>query len=100
MAAQDPAAYNQYVDRLGEVSDVDIRTFEDLLQALQIRHDYFHENGCRLSDHGLDIVVAADYTEQDVAQIFTKVRSGQTLSAERSEERRVGKEERCAWASA
>lgn len=85
MAAQDPVAYNQYVDRLGEVSDVDIRTFDDLLRALQIRHDYFHEHGCRLSDHGLDIVVAADYTEQEVAQIFTKVRSGQTLSAEELE---------------
>jgi glucuronate isomerase len=44
--------YNEYLDKLGNAAGVVIKTFDDLLEALKRRHDYFHENGCRLSDHG------------------------------------------------
>lgn len=79
MAANDTAAYNEYLDRLGEVADVQINTFDDLMQALQKRHDFFQEQGCRLSDHGLETVYAADYTESEIKSIFNKVRGGTDL---------------------
>ena len=46
--------YNDYLDKLEAAAGVTIKSFDDLLEALQKRHDYFHENGCRLSDHGFE----------------------------------------------
>lgn len=46
-------AYRQYLQQLAEVSGVTITSIDTLLEALQQRVDYFHANGCRLSDHGL-----------------------------------------------
>ncbi|MDR3232839.1 MAG: glucuronate isomerase [Planctomycetaceae bacterium] len=44
--------YKNYIVRLCESAEVVIKTPDDLLNVLKRRHDYFHENGCRLSDHG------------------------------------------------
>lgn len=82
MAVEDPAAYNAYLDRLAEISDTPIHRFADLLAALTRRHDFFHDNGCRLSDHGLETVHACDYTESEIDTIFNRVRSGHPLAPE------------------
>lgn len=42
-----------YLQKLENVCGVKINQLSDLLKALEIRLDYFHENGCRISDHGL-----------------------------------------------
>jgi glucuronate isomerase len=44
--------YNEYLDKLGVAAGIKIKSLDDLLEALKRRHDYFHETGCRLSDHG------------------------------------------------
>lgn len=82
MAVENVETYNQYVDRLAEVAETDIVRFSDLLEALEKRHEYFHENGCRLSDHGLEAPVADDYILSEIEQIFAKVRSGKQLMSE------------------
>ncbi len=76
MAIESPVSFNQYIDTLAQVADVEIKTFNDLRTALSKRHDYFHQNGCRLSDHGLEEFYAEDFTESEIAAIFDKVRSG------------------------
>ena len=80
MAVENPAAFNQYIDLLAEVAGMDISTFDDLLSALDNRHAFFHENGCRLSDHGLETAIAEDYTNAEIELIFTKIRDGKELS--------------------
>ncbi|SMF44875.1 D-glucuronate isomerase [Alteromonadaceae bacterium Bs31] len=80
MAVEDAVEYNKYIDRLAEVSDLAINSFDDLIAALRVRHDYFAEVGCRLSDHGLETVFAEDYTEAEIKAIFAKVRGGNELS--------------------
>lgn len=80
MAVEDPAAFNLYIDKLGEVANLEIRTFDNLIEALRIRHDYFHANGCRLSDHGLETFFSEEYTENEINAIFTKVREGDNLA--------------------
>jgi glucuronate isomerase len=75
-------AFNGYVDRLAEVAGVEIRSFDSLIQALDKRHQYFHEAGCRLSDHGLEYFYAEDYTSSRIEDIFAKARSGKPLSRE------------------
>lgn len=79
MAVENTAEYNTYIDRLADVSDTDIRGFDDLMSALRKRHDYFQENGCRLSDHGLETVYAEDYTGAEINAIFATVRGGSDL---------------------
>ncbi len=78
IAIENPAAYKDYLKRLGEAADKNIDSYADLLEALRKRHDYFAQVGCKLSDHGLDTFHAADYTELEIELIFKKVLLGKT----------------------
>ncbi len=80
MMVENHEAFNQYVDKLGEAADVEITTFADFMDALDNRHQFFHDNGCRLSDHGVETVIAEDYTEEEISAIFSKVRKGGDLA--------------------
>jgi glucuronate isomerase len=75
------ADYRQYLDKLGAAAGVAIRSYADLLAALRQRHDFFAAQGGRLSDHGLEQIYAADYTQEEIAAIFEKAQAGQPLSA-------------------
>jgi glucuronate isomerase len=76
MAIENGDAYNQYLDKLSEVSGTSISTYMDLLTALSQRHQYFHDMGCRISDHGLESFYAAEFDHQEIEKIFLKARSG------------------------
>ena len=80
MMVEQPMSYNQYVNELAKVSEMEINTFDDLMVALNKRHLFFHENGCRLSDHGLDTAYAEDYTAEEIDALFLKVRIGYRLT--------------------
>ncbi len=79
MAFHDVAAYNRYLDLLGAVSGSDTGSYRQLLEALQVRHDYFHAHGCRLSDHGLEVFEAEDYTVSEISRFFNDLRAGKPL---------------------
>ncbi len=81
MAVENTTLYNNYIEKLVEASGMKINSFKDLMQALDKRHQFFHDNGCRLSDHGLETFIAEDYTESEVEQIFKKIRSGNNLTS-------------------
>jgi glucuronate isomerase len=53
-AVENSDAYKKYLEKLSTVSGITIQNFDSLLQALEKRIDFFHDNGCRLSDHGLE----------------------------------------------
>ena len=76
----DPLAWNAWLEKLAQVCGVELKTVDDLRAALLQRHTYFHEAGCRLSDHGLQTAYAESYTETDIARIFTKARGGEVPS--------------------
>jgi glucuronate isomerase len=83
---RDAAKFNLYLDELSAVCNKHISTFSDYLDALQQRHDFFHEMGCRLSDHGLDTPFPiAKYTKAEVEAAFEKIRSGKKLSKKKQE---------------
>jgi glucuronate isomerase len=71
-----PATFNPWVERLAVAADVDIRDWGSLIDALARRHQYFHEHGCRISDHGIDVPYAEDFKESEVRSIFHGVREG------------------------
>ena len=75
-----PEAFSAWIDQLEKSSGVTISKLDDLLFALQQRHDFFAERGCRLSDRGLDTVWAEECTPADAAAIFERARRGQPVS--------------------
>ena len=80
MTVENPAAYREYIDKLAKVSGVSINCFEDIVKALLVRHKYFEEQGCRLSDHGMEEFYADDFTAKELDEIFSKVYGGTALS--------------------
>lgn len=81
-AIENPVAFNAYLNKLGEAANVSISSFQSLLDALRKRHAFFEEQGCRVSDHGLDNFYADDYTDAEIEQIFGKLLAGKDISAE------------------
>ena len=80
MAVEDPEKYNIYINSLEEASGTSIATFMDLLTALQQRHEFFHQMGCRISDHGLEGFLSEDFDYLDIEKVFLKIRKGRKLN--------------------
>ena len=78
LAVDQPAAFNAWVDKLSAVSGMDCNNFANFLAALKKRHDFFHEMGGRLSDHGLPHCYADDCTEAEAAWMFDEARAGKS----------------------
>lgn len=74
--------YNEYIDILGEVANIEIKSFNDLCNALRSRIQYFNENGCKLCDHGLNQIYFEHFTQSEIQSIFEKKRNGQFISNE------------------
>jgi glucuronate isomerase len=70
-----PEVFNAWIDRLERASSVTISSLRDFLDALKQRHDSFHANGGRLSDHGLAYCHATPCSETQAGAIFAKARS-------------------------
>jgi len=82
MNVDDVNTFNNYLTLLEKASNISISTFNDYIAALRKRHQYFAENNCRVSDHGLEEIYAEDYTQTEIVGIFAKIRSGGDLSLE------------------
>jgi glucuronate isomerase len=77
-----PGLFNPWVDRLAAAADAEIANFQAFLDALASRHDFFHEMGGRLSDHGL-CTCYADFCDDGVAAgIFDRARQGRAATPE------------------
>ncbi|WP_020526808.1 glucuronate isomerase [Flexithrix dorotheae] len=72
MAIEDANAFIAYIEKLGETAGMKISSYKDLKNALRKRHDFFHEMGGRLSDHGLEHVYASKYNNNEIKTIFNK----------------------------
>ncbi len=79
MAVEDVSALNMWIDKLSEAADMEVNDYTSYLEALRKRHDYFHQNSCRLSDHGLETAYADTFTESEIKAIFNKIRGGKQL---------------------
>ena len=74
--------YIEYLKQLSEVSGIEINSFASLCDALLSRINFFHKNGCRLSDHGLDFLHYSRASESELNQIFDKRRLDKQLSSD------------------
>jgi glucuronate isomerase len=71
-----------YLKTLGSLAETKIEDLDSLLTALNSRIDYFHQNGCRISDHGLEFTHASDFTHAQANAILKKRLSGSLPSTE------------------
>jgi glucuronate isomerase len=81
LAVHDLDAYADWLGRLEAAAGVEVASYASLLDALERRHAFFHQVGCRLSDRGLDIVPEGPCTTAQASAIFDKARRKQPLSA-------------------
>ena len=82
---EDPEKFMAYINRLELVCGIEIRNFDTLVGALDKRHTFFHDMGCRLSDHGLDRFYYSLFTAQEINSIFKKLIKGEIISSEEAE---------------
>ena len=75
-----PQPFNLWLDQLSDASGIDCHRFQDFLAALKQRHDFFHAQGGRLSDHGLGECPADDCTEAEAQRSFDDARAGRQVS--------------------
>ena len=80
LAVNSPAGFNKWVDQLAAAADTDIKNFSAYVSALEKRHEYFHSQGCRLSDHGMNHCFADFCSEKVAGVIFDKARKGNAVS--------------------
>lgn len=78
--------WNSYVDQLSRVSGQSCRDLDGFLAALRQRHDFFHEMGARLSDHGLSYCPGVPCSEEEAAALFRRAREGEPLGATEEEQ--------------
>ncbi len=74
--------FAQWIAQLGEVTGREIPTFAALLEALGERIAFFHQVGCRVSDHALDPVMYAAGSLEEAETIFKKGLNGEAISHE------------------
>jgi glucuronate isomerase len=76
----DPEKFNAWVSRLEESSNVHINSLPAFLDALRKRHDAFHTEGGRMSDHALTHCYSQPCSEGEAAVIFNVARSGKPVT--------------------
>ena len=82
MVIEKPEQYIEYIKKLSAAAGVEINSYQDLLDALRKRHDFFHEMGCRISDHGLENFYAEDFELEEIDKIFRNTLKGKKPSHE------------------
>ncbi len=71
-----------FVKQLEQVTNQSFSSFEGYVQALEGRVQYFHEKGCRISDHGLSEIPFAKFDQSEIDSIFQAGRNGKVVSIE------------------
>ncbi|WP_026473293.1 glucuronate isomerase [Alkaliflexus imshenetskii] len=85
LKTEDAQFFNSYIQKLEAVSGKTIKTLADLIQVLDERHAFFHEMGCKASDHGLDRLYYTPNFAAGADKSFEKLRNGQLLTDEETE---------------
>ncbi len=84
----DPESFRAYISRLGLSAGREIRDFNTLVEVLDERHQFFHDHGARLSDHGMDRFYYSSFTAREADSIFGRLLKGEQVSADETEKYR------------
>ena len=75
----DTPAFRSWIAKLGVSAGIEISSYSLFIDALKKRHDYFHEAGCRLSDHGIKQFYVVEWTEAELNNIFDRIIRGKIV---------------------
>lgn len=76
----DKPTFAGYITKIADASGIQIKTYSDLMKAAKSRVEYFHEVGCRISDHALDSVPFEEASDSEIEAIFAKAVKGEALT--------------------
>lgn len=85
LKTEDINFFNGYIQKLEAVSGKSISKLGDLISVLDERHAFFHEAGCKASDHGLDRLYYTPDFRIGADKSFEKLRAGQALTEQETE---------------
>ncbi|MBE6824194.1 MAG: glucuronate isomerase [Ruminococcaceae bacterium] len=77
--------FKDYIKKLSVAVGFEIATLDDVKKALSNRIEYFDQNGCRASDHGLDYVMYRQASDSEINAIFKNALAGKPINKEQSE---------------
>lgn len=83
-------SFIEWIQELQKTVGYKIDTYKKLLIALEERVDFFHEVGCRISDHGLDTIYFKETSFEESENIFIKKLNGESLTLEEIEKYMTG----------
>jgi Glucuronate isomerase len=72
--------FKDWIDKLEKVSGMKIDSYKHLKNALAQRIGYFHDAGCRLSDHDINTISFQAGSDADASAVFEKSLNGGNLS--------------------
>lgn len=71
------SGFCEYLSKLSKLCGIKITNTANLKKAICMRLDFFEENGCSVSDHGLDFVPFNPCDEAEAGSILQKVMDGE-----------------------
>ncbi len=80
LAVENVEKFNAWVDQLGKLVGKRLGTYQEFLNALAKRHDFFHSMGCRQAHHAIETMFCADYSDQKTSLIYGEIRAGNPLN--------------------
>lgn len=81
----DKPGFVDYIKKLSKVSQIEIKTIEDVKEALSKRLDFFCEMGCRATDHGLDYIIYEPTTGFAANDILKKAMNGERITRQEAD---------------
>ena len=81
----DKEGWLDYINRLSQITGIEINSIENLESALTSRMEYFNINGCKSSDHGLDHMIFRLSSKEENNSIIKKALIGETVTASEAE---------------
>ena len=73
--------FNAYIKKFEDCVNFSIRNYSNLLKAIDNRIDFFHENGCKLSDYGISgVFYFVDFNNDEIQSIYEKNLRGAKLT--------------------
>ncbi|WP_262707468.1 glucuronate isomerase [Rufibacter latericius] len=79
-------SFRDYIRLLASVTGTEIFNLDTLLEVLEKRVQYFHEHGCRISDHGLSCLPALPSSSAYLEDVFLDVLAGKDQEAAQHQE--------------
>ncbi|WP_196590359.1 glucuronate isomerase [Pectinatus frisingensis] len=81
----DAEGYSDYIVKLGKIADIEIKTINDIRQALKKRMNYFGDMGCRVTDHALEYVFYNPADDAKINTIIAKALKNEKISNDETE---------------